>query len=408
MNKYGNIASMMERSSGFWTAAREGGLGGIVVDELLDGGRLLLSDGRVMTNMSSYAYLGLDEDPRIRRGAESAVRQYGINTSMSRTRGVHRYLRSVEEKLSAWLGGQVMLLSSCTAAAASLIPALSAGVGLARRPNIVAYDRSAHFCMNVLKPQVADETNVVTIRHNDVGALAGFCANNSSVLYVADGVYSTGGLSPVSEIAQLQNRYDLKVVYDEAHGLSVMGERGIGYVLQSYGEFRDDVFLIASLNKGFGGAGGFMASSRANARVLQQVAMAGGPIQWSQRPTFGNLGAVEAALDIHEGPEFDQLQSGLADVVNLFDAVAPSGATTREPIRFIKATAGDGLALAVALANEGFYAAPISFPIVPHGLGGVRVMLRSNMERQEILRFGKVLEASGLIERLDSHGAEGV
>ena len=394
-NQFGNVQSMVAKSSEFWREACGSELGGQVIEELLPHGRLRMAGGSVLVNLSSYSYLGLDEHGQIRRAAAEAACRYGINTSMSRMRGIHHYLRLTEERLGEWLNGTVRILSSCTAAAGTLIPALSAGVGLPRRPDVVVFDKGAHFSLNILKAQVADETTVTTMRHNAMDELEDICRKNCTVLYVADGVYSTGGLSPVNEILNLQQRYDLKVVFDDAHGLSMTGERGIGYVLSKCSDFPDNVFLVASLNKGFGAAGGIIAASRRNEPLLQQISLAGGPIMWSQRPTFANLGAVNASLDLHCGSEEIKLrQEALSVVLAEFDLLVPTRrAGGLEPIRFVSARNGDGIGLAKKLVEAGYYAAPLAFPIVPQGVGGVRIMLRSNMLTSDIHGVAGVLKS---------------
>ncbi|PWQ83345.1 aminotransferase class I and II, partial [Stenotrophomonas maltophilia] len=84
----------------------------------------------------------------------------------------------------------------------------------------------AHFCLNAMKASVADETTIVTIRHDDVDELESLCRTNSQVAYVADTVYSTGGKAPLNELFALQAKYGLILVLDEAHSTSVIGHNG--------------------------------------------------------------------------------------------------------------------------------------------------------------------------------------
>ena len=120
----------------------------------------------------------------------------------------------------------------------------------------MVFDKNAHFCMNAMKPNVADEAEIATIPHNDVDALEDLCKRHRQVAFVADGVYSAGGQAPIAELLRLQEKYGLLLLFDEAHGTSTVGRHGRGLVLETMGEINDRTVIITSLNKGFGASGG--------------------------------------------------------------------------------------------------------------------------------------------------------
>jgi 7-keto-8-aminopelargonate synthetase-like enzyme len=397
-NRFGNIASLWSLSKPFWDANRVQGLSEIRIKGLEEGGYLAIEGmKRPVLNMSSYSYLGFDEHPAIATAASQTVQRFGtINTSMSRSRATHWFLNETEAMLGDLFHCTARVLTSCTAAAASIIPALSAGIGLDSRPNLVAFDRNAHFSLNVLKPQISDENKVLTLAHNDIDALEDLCATNDHVLYVADGVYSTGGTAPVHRLRELQQQYRLTIVYDEAHGLSVFGDVGQGYVLNTYRTCPDNIFLVASLNKGFGAVGGAIICSRANADALRAISLSGGQIMWSQRLGFGPLGSIQAAVDLHRSSELGNAQARLRHNLSVFDEALPcAGAGDPAPIRLVRTRPDlDPVAVASHLMQAGFYVAPVAFPIVKRGVGGVRVMIRANMSDAAIEDFAVAITAS--------------
>jgi 7-keto-8-aminopelargonate synthetase-like enzyme len=63
-------------------------------------------------------------------------------------------------------------------------------------------------------------------------------------------------MAPVKELLGLQDKYRLLLFFDEAHGLSTLGHRGRGPVLEEMGTINDSTPIVASLNKGFGAFGG--------------------------------------------------------------------------------------------------------------------------------------------------------
>lgn len=48
--------------------------------------------------------------------------------------------------------------------------------------------------------------------------------------YVGDGASSMSGAAPVKDLRHLQDRYGLFVYLDDAHGISVAGPNGEGFV----------------------------------------------------------------------------------------------------------------------------------------------------------------------------------
>src|SRR3546814_9879214 len=79
------------------------------------------------------------------------------------------------------------------------------------------------------KPVVAAETEVVTVDHNDLSALERLCEAKGCVAYICDGVYSMGGEAPLQALMRLQERYNLFLYIDDAHGISILGAQGEGF-----------------------------------------------------------------------------------------------------------------------------------------------------------------------------------
>jgi 7-keto-8-aminopelargonate synthetase-like enzyme len=81
--------------------------------------------------------------------------------------------------------------------------------------------------MLALKAACADETQVMTVPHNDMEALEEICREHEAVAYICDSVYSTGGtVAPIRELMRLQAEYGLFLYFDEAHSTSVVGQTG--------------------------------------------------------------------------------------------------------------------------------------------------------------------------------------
>ncbi|MDH6132769.1 7-keto-8-aminopelargonate synthetase-like enzyme [Kitasatospora sp. MAA4] len=398
MHSYMNIKKSARISHDFWEVTTRAGMFDIVAAGLGDGRHRSLADGHEFVNMSSYSYLGLDTHPKIVQAAADAVLAEGsLNTSTSRMRIRFGVLRDAEDALSELFDVEAITVASCAAAAWASLPLIASGLFTDEQPPLMVFDKNAHFCLNAMKPNVADEAPVTTIAHNDLEALEELCRTHPQVAYVADGVYSTGGAAPVAELLRLQEKYGLFLFFDEAHGISTVGERGRGVVLEEMakaGGINDRTLIITSLNKGFGASGGAIFLGRKGAQQRRDTALRnGGPLMWSQRINTAGLGAVLASAEIHRSPELKELQARLAENVDLFDRLVPTALSGDGlPIRFVDIGAEDAtVRLAEGLLKHGYYASPIFFPVIARGKAGLRLMLRANMSSAEITEFAGLL-----------------
>ena len=395
MNTFQNIKKSARISKDFWDVTDQAGLFDLVVAGLGDGRQRTLADGREFVNMSSYSYLGLDTHPELVRAASEAVLTAGaLNTSTSRMRLRFGALRDAEDALSELWDVEAVTVNSCAAAAWASLPLVASGLFTDDVPPLMVFDKNAHFCLNAMKPNVADEAEVTTVAHNDVEALEQLCKQHPQVAYVADGVYSTGGQAPIAELLRLQEKYGLFLLFDEAHGTSTIGENGRGVVLETMGAINDRTLIITSLNKGFGASGGaiFLGPRGSDQRRATAIRN-GGPLMWSQRINTAGLGAVLASVELHRTTELKELQTRLQENIDLFDSLVPTGERGDGlPIRFFSVGSEDGtVRLAQGLLEHGYYASPIFFPIIGRGKAGLRLMLRANMTTAEVTEFATLL-----------------
>lgn len=397
-----NTAKAIKLGNPFWEESLKHGLINIVA-QTGGNGHLIDESGHEFINMCSYSYLGLDSHSEILKGAANAILDTGaLNSSTSRVRLHFKILRDTETALSTLFDAEALTTASCAAAATATLPLIASGLFTGGIPPVMIYDKNAHFCLNLMKPICADETNVLTAPHNDLNFIEDACKRNKVVAYVADGVYSTGGHAPVKELLALQEKYGLFLFFDEAHGISAFGKKGRGYVLEEMGGINERTIIVASLNKGFGASGGMILLGPKEYRPI--VTRFGGPLSWSQRINIAGLGAILASVRIHHTPELTELQNKLQQNINYFDAqIHSETAGDGLPIRFI--SIGDENKTVEAskqIFREGFYTSPLFFPVIARGRAGLRIMLRADLDRPDLERFCQVvkdsIKASELVE----------
>ncbi len=348
-----------------------------------DGKRVTLPGGREVVEFINCSYFALDTHPRVLAAARAVLDRFGVHFCCARTRLSIEPNVALEHELSALFRGHAITFPSVTTAHMSTLPLLASGVllpeGYPRRTRLV-FDRHAHASMQYLRPIVAEEADAVTvIGHNDLGALEAECrdaaARGQTVVYLADGVYSMGGVCPLPELVALSRRYPLALYLDDAHGTSVFGRNGEGYARGAFdGPLPEHVFITYSLAKGFGcNGGGVLLPSEWQA---QRVRAFGMTYAFSAPLDFSVVGAALAAAELHRDGTVESLQQLLRSRVARLDALVGTGSPHFSPIRTIPIGDEDeALSLGEALLERGFLPSVAFFPVVARGQAILRLCM---------------------------------
>ena len=225
-----------------------------------DAGAWTVIDGRRMINFSSYDYLGLNHHPQVRAAVHAAIDRYGVSTSASRLvageRPIHRALESAladhfrQEACLTYVSGH--------AANVSTIGAL-----LGPR-DLIVHDALAHNSI-VMGAQLSHAERR-SFAHNDMSALDAMLHamrdQYDRVLIVAEGLYSMDGdICDLPTLVEIKERHLAWLMIDDAHGLGVLGQRGLG-VFEHFGlDSRQVDIWMGTLSKTLAACGGFIAGS---------------------------------------------------------------------------------------------------------------------------------------------------
>jgi 7-keto-8-aminopelargonate synthetase-like enzyme len=388
---YRDTGKMLAYSEPNWQAAAGSGLIDLYVKNSPSG--VLVDGEHEFVNMSSYSYLGLNRHPKVVQGAIDALEQEKITgLGITPTRMQPALMREVQEQFSRLFRAQCFIAISCSVATAGLLPLVSSGALIDGKPRVTVFDKRAHFCMDLVKPICADEAPVFTSPHNDMNFLEDMCKKYSRVAYIADGAYSMGGVADLDALMELQDRYGLFLWFDDSHGISVMGEEGEGFVKSTLPELNPLTLITGSLEKGFGCSGGIVMLGREDKHSL--INTFAGPMCWSQSMSVANLGSLRACIDIHDSPELGRLQERLKRNISYFDQRIPT--SLRGSTLPVRALVVGETSLAVELSNsllyEGFYSAPVYYPVTSRGREGLRIMIRADHHRNDLDRFCDLLE----------------
>lgn len=176
-------------------------------------------------------YLGIANNPHIRDIDIDAARAHGYSTPMGARlmTGNSEAHEALEDELAAFEHKpSAFLLNYGYQGIMSIIHAL------VDRNDFLIYDELSHACIVDGKQLAMGDKSV--FKHNDIESLEKQLAraqrnagNNSSTLVVTEGVYGmTGDLGKLREIVALKDKYDFRLLVDDAHGFGTMGEDGSG------------------------------------------------------------------------------------------------------------------------------------------------------------------------------------
>jgi len=384
-----NTGGLIDHAEDYFNAAHQQGLMALYarpraarqVDIVFDG-----FPSQRITDFVRCSYLGLDNHPLVIDGAIKAIEEYrALHWSCARTRLNFAILRDLENSLSDLFQARVITYTTVLAANMGALPIVASGHLTGGIRPMMAFDRHAHATLAFHKGTIALETQVRTLAHNDLDALEELCRSNRAVAYVCDGVYSMGGNAPIRDLRYLQDRYGLFLYIDDAHGVSICGKNGEGFVRSQYGnELGERTIIAASLGKGFGASGGMLMLGTARQEELfRRFAVAHA---FSASLNVAAIGAVSGSLTIHRSDELLRRQLALSSNIELLDSMLvteQSGAPL--PIRTVNlGTEERAVNGTRALLDRGIYGSAIFFPTVAKGKAGIRVCVTSDHTPEEI------------------------
>jgi glycine C-acetyltransferase len=213
-------------------------------------------------NWSLNNYLGLANVPEVRKADADAAKEWGLAYPMgSRMLTGHtRYHEEFEHRLAAFEKKEdAFLFNFGYQGIVSTIDSLMA------RHDVIVYDAEAHACLlDGIRLHIGEKYK---FRHNDAADCERVLARATKVadeqgggiLVITEGVFGmTGALGIVDKIVALKQKYQFRLLIDDAHGFGIMGEHGRG--TSEHFNCMDGVDLyIGAFAKAMASIGGFVA-----------------------------------------------------------------------------------------------------------------------------------------------------
>jgi len=228
----------------------------------------MIFQGREVLTWSLNNYLGLANNPEVRKADAEACEKYGMAYPMGARMmsGQTKYHKELEDRLAKFEKKEsAFLLNYGYQGMVSIIDSL------ATRKDVIVYDSEAHACiMDGIFLHKSKGGRSFVFPHNDIERCAKMLKfatknaeeNGGGVLVITEGVFGMAGdLGNLAEIVKLKNDFKFRLMIDDAHGFGTMGKTGAG-TSEHFGVMDQVDIYFATFAKAMAGIGGFVTSHK--------------------------------------------------------------------------------------------------------------------------------------------------
>jgi len=337
--------------------------------------------GRKIIMLGSNNYLGLTSHPKVVETTVKAIREYGTGACSSRvltgTTSLHTQL---EKKLAEFKGTEDAVVFST-----GFMTMMGTITAITEAGDTILSDELNH--ASIVEGCRLSKAQVKIYRHNNMASLEeeiAKCSHSGNKLIVTDGVFSMKGtVANLPEIKRLADKYEAKVMVDDAHGTGVLGAKGHGTL--EYFDMEGEIDLVCgTFSKSLGTIGGFTG---ATSDVVTFLKLNSRPFIFTASPPPSVVATALACLEvIEEEPELLQklhkntnfMRNGLGEMGFMLEE-------TVTPI--IPILIGDDektFRMAGNLEEEGVFVNPVVPPAVPKESSLIRVSIMASLSAEEL------------------------
>lgn len=221
--------------------------------------------GKNILNWSLNDYLGLANHPEVRKADADAALEFGAAYPMgARMMSGHtKYHEQLEQELAAFVMKEsAYLLNFGYQGIMSTIDAL------VTRNDVIVYDVDAHAC--IIDGVRLHSGKRFTYRHNDVESMEKNLqratklaeTTGGGILFITEGVFGMRGQQgKLKEIVAMKEKYNFRLLVDDAHGFGTLGKTGAGAGEEQGCQDGIDVYF-STFAKSMANIGAFVAADK--------------------------------------------------------------------------------------------------------------------------------------------------
>lgn len=192
-------------------------------------------NGKKMLNWSLNNYLGLANHPEVREADAQAAADWGLAypmgaRMMSGNSDLHEQL---EKELAQFVGKEDAFLLNY-----GYQGVMSAIEALVDHRDVIVYDAESHACLiDGIRLHKAKLGEYYKFNHNDMASLEKNLQRatklaeqkGGGILVITEGVFGMSGkVGSLDQIVALKEKYEFRLLVDDAHGFGTMGATGAG------------------------------------------------------------------------------------------------------------------------------------------------------------------------------------
>ena len=225
----------------------------------------MMFHGKEVINWSINDYLGLANHPEVRKADADAAQDYGAAYPMgARMMSGHTSEHErLQDELAAFVKKEAAyLLNFGYQGMVSIIDAL------VTKNDVIVYDVDSHAC--IIDGVRLHMGKRFTYKHNDIESLEKNLeratkmaeTNGGGILVITEGVFGMRGQQgKLKEIVALKEKYNFRLLVDDAHGFGTLGETGAGAGEEQGCQDGIDVYF-STFAKSMASIGAFVAADQ--------------------------------------------------------------------------------------------------------------------------------------------------
>ena len=330
-------------------------------------------NGKEVITWSVNDYLGLSNHPEVRKVDAEAGKEYGSAYPMgARMMSGHTDLHEILEKQLAEFVSKdaAYVLNFGYQGILSIVDTLVS------KNDVIVYDIDSHACivdgvrLHVGKRFTFQHNDIESLEKNLVRAQNIVEKTGGGILVISEGVFGMRGeQGKIKEIVKLKEKYDFRLLVDDAHGFGTMGETGYGAGEHLGCHDEIDVYF-GTFAKSMASIGAFISSTEDVVEYLRYNMRS--QIFAKSLPMPITIGAIKRLELLQSKPELkanlwniaNSLQSGLRkagfNLGNTESAVTPV---------YLSGGVGEATNLTLDLReNFGIFCSIVTYPVVPKGV----------------------------------------
>ena len=344
--------------------------------------------------LGSNSYLNIQNHPKVLKASKKALEKFGMGMgAVSNYAGICDLHRTLEEKIAQFYDTEDAIVFP--SGYGTNIGVISA---LCNSEDIIINDSANH--ASIFDGCQLSGAQIKIYPHRNMKYLEKILNkipdNITGRLIITDGVFSMDGdIAPLNEIVELAQKYNCKIMVDDAHGIGIVGKTGKGS--SEFYNVQNKIDLnVGMLSKAPGGLGGYCAAKREIIQYLRLYAR-----------TYFFSTAISASV-----------AGGLIEVFNLFEKDKAGRKELMEKTTYLKEKllkAGFNIGnsqsaiipvmiydeaklfrLYQELRNEGVYVNIVTYPAVRRKECRLRLCVMKDLNYDELNRAANLIIKKGI------------